>query len=530
LEKLNVKFLFHIFMAMKNLPIGIQDLPKLRQRNGVYVDKTELVYRLVTRGTAYFMSRPRRFGKSLLVSTLKELFQGNRQVFKGLWIAEHWDWETVYPVLHFSFDGVDYEQAGLEQALMKALDEQAAQFELKLKADNYKTRFIELIKALHKKHGPVILLVDEYDKPITDYLTNLPLAEHNRDVLREFYSVVKPLDAYLHFVFITGVSKFSKVSIFSHLNSLDDITLDRHYAALMGYTQEELVDYFSDYLDAAQRVIGIPQERLLSELQNWYNGYSWDGETKVYNPFGILNFLHKQQFVNFWFATGSPKFLVEQMRREGVFEVEEVEVNNLVFERFDLDNISPIPLLFQTGYLTVKSFDALTGEYVLDYPNKEVRESMYQFLLSEFSESNGHRYTGRTVRDLQQAFSNGDIEQVRLILDSILADLPYHTFDKQSEGLYHGLIHIVFNYLGVYMSSEVHSARGRADAIVQTDHTVYIFEFKLKKEANAKPASQIQEKGYTDRFQSSGKRILGIGVTFDPQTRSIKEWEVVELQ
>lgn len=515
---------------MKKLPIGIQDLPKLRQRDCVYVDKTELVYRLATEGTAYFLSRPRRFGKSLLVSTLKTLFEGKRDLFEGLWIENRWDWEEVYPVLHFSFDGIDYEQAGLADALMKALSEQAARFGLSLNEDNYKAQFSALINAVYEKHGPVVLLVDEYDKPITDYLTDADLAqaEANRDILREFYSVIKPLDALLHLVFITGVSKFSKVSLFSHLNNLEDLTLDKRYAALMGYTQEELEHYFADHLAAAQKAMALSREDLLGQLREWYNGYSWDGQTKVYNPFGLLNFLVKQQFVNFWFSTGSPKFLIEQMRKQELFEVESIEVSSLIFERFDLDYIALIPLLFQAGYLTVKSVDIMTGDYVLDYPNKEVRESMYEFLVNDLSPNKGHRHTGRTVRDMQQAFAKGELDQVRAILDSILADLPYDSFDKESEGLYHGLIHIVFNYLGIYMKSQAHSARGRADAVVQTADTVYVFEFKVGQTSEA-AVHQIQEKGYADPYRSSGKRILGIGVRFDPVQRAISGWAVVEL-
>jgi len=269
-------------------------------------------------------------------------------------------------------------------------------------------------------------------------------------------------------------------------------------------------------------------EALLENMRVWYNGYSWDGKARLYNPFGILNFLSKQQFANFWFATGSPNFLIEQMRERQLFAVENMEVSNIVFEQFDLDYVAPVSLLFHAGYLTVKSVDVMTGEYVLDYPNKEVRESMYQFLIDELAPEQGHRHTGRTIRDMRQAFNTGDLEQVRQILDSMLAGLPYETFDKKSEGLYHGLVHIIFNYLGIYADSETHSSRGRADAIVQTPDTVYIFEFKFGESAEAAVA-QIRERAYADRFRSSGKRMLGIGVSFDAAQRAIGGWVVEEL-
>jgi hypothetical protein len=515
---------------MKKLPIGIQSFSEIRNGGYVYVDKTELVHRMVTMGKPYFLSRPRRFGKSLLVSTLKELFEGNKALFEGLWIEAHWDWEQRHPVLHFSFDAMDYEQSGLESALSRALDGQAKRLGLELSLSNYKARFNELITAAHEKYGQVVLLIDEYDKPIIDYLSaeSIAQAKANRDILREFYGIIKSADTQLRLVFITGITKFSKVSIFSHLNNLNDLTLDRNYATLTGYTQQELEHYFESHLEATRETLGISMEVLLEHMRIWYNGYSWDGKARLYNPFGILNFLSKQQFTNFWFATGSPNFLIEQMRERQLFAVENMEVSSIVFEQFDLDYVAPVSLLFHAGYLTVKSVDVMTGEYVLDYPNKEVRESMYQFLIDELAPEQGHRHTGRTIRDMRQAFNTGDLEQVRRILDSMLAGLPYETFDKKSEGLYHGLVHIIFNYLGIYADSETHSSRGRADVIVQTPDTVYIFEFKFGESAEAAVA-QIRERAYADRFRSSGKRMFGIGVSFDAAQRAIGGWVVEEL-
>ncbi|WP_425422401.1 AAA family ATPase [Phaeodactylibacter xiamenensis] len=515
---------------MEKLPIGIQDFGELRRGGYVYVDKTELIHRMVTMGKPYFLSRPRRFGKSLLVSTLKALFEGKRELFEGLWIENRWDWQQTNPVLHFSFEAIDYDKRGLEEALQLHLRMKAEAFNLKLERLGSKEQLAELIQKIAAKHGQVALLIDEYDKPITDYLNeeNIGQAKANRDLLREFYGVLKSADEHLRLIFITGISKFAKVSIFSNLNNLSDLTLHRTYATLTGYTQSELEYYFEPHLYAAGQALELSTAVLLDKIREWYNGYSWDGRNKVYNPFGIISFLDQQAFMNFWSASGTPRLIVEQMRQQQLYAMEEVPIKSFIFEHFDLDHIALVPLLFQSGYLTVKSANLLTGEYVLHYPNKEVRESMYAFLLQELSPEPTRHNTGRTVHDLQQAFAQDNLEQVRDILDSVLADLPYETFDKTSEGLFHGLVHILFNYLGLYCKSEVHSARGRADAVVQMPQTIYIFEFKIHQTAT-EALQQIRERDYAQRFRSSGKRVLGIGVHFDGQERRIAGWEVEAL-
>jgi hypothetical protein len=381
----------------------------------------------------YFLSRPRRFGKSLLISTLKELFQGNRTIFEGLWIEPHWDWSKTNPVIHISFDSVDYQGLGLNQAIIKTLNDCAKTYKIHLTATTLKSTFSELIEALHQKHGKVVILIDEYDKPILDYLETQKIeqAKANRDVLRDFYSVVKNADAQLELVFITGISKFSKVSIFSHLNNLSDITLHPKYAALTGYTQTELEFYFDEHLQQCVESLGISKEMLLNEMKTWYNGFSWDGKTTVYNPFGTLNFLDVQTFKNFWFSTGSPRFLMEQMRHLEVYNVENSIVNNRILDKYDIDNLELIPLLFQSGYLTVKASDPMTGDLVLDYPNKEVRESMYDFLIDDLSKNQNRMHTGRTIQDLSKAFMTRNLEQVQKVINSILTDLPHETFEKK---------------------------------------------------------------------------------------------------
>jgi hypothetical protein len=510
---------------MKNLPIGMQSLSEIRENNCIYVDKTERVHRLVTTGKYYFFSRPRRFGKSLLISTLKSLFLGQKDLFEGLWIEDKWDWSKTNPVLHFSFDATDYQGLGLEKAIIKELDSWAKHYRIKLKETTLKSKFGELLTRLAATHGKVVLLIDEYDKPIIDYLedSQLDQAKANRLVLRDFYSVLKNAGDDLQLVFITGISKFSKVSLFSHLNNLTDITLSKHYAALTGYTQHELEFYFEDYLESCRESLQISKTDLLQRMKVWYDGYTWDGLTEVYNPFGTLNFLNDQVFKNYWFTTGSPGFLIQQMRKYNRFDVENAVVDSTILDKYDIENLALIPLLFQTGYLTVKSVNPMTGEMVLDYPNQEVRQSMYAFLIDDIAQNPRRIHTGMTIQDLNRAFLAKDLPQVQAILNSLLADLPSETYLKQSEGLYHGLVHLVFNYLGMFAQSEVHSSNGRADAIVQTLTDIYIFEFKFNKTAE-EAITQIKKNKYADKYRAANKTITGIGVNFSSDKKQIDGW------
>jgi hypothetical protein len=510
---------------MKNLPIGIQTLSEIRANNCIYVDKTERVHRLVTTGKYYFFSRPRRFGKSLLISTLKSLFLGQKNLFEGLWIENKWDWAKTNPVLHFSFDTVSYTELSLTEGLKRELNEQAENYGISLSATDLKGQFKELLQKMFTKHGKVVLLIDEYDKPIIDYLEDgqLDQAKANRLVLRDFYSVLKNADTHLQLVFITGISKFSKVSLFSHLNNLKDITLDENYGTLTGYTQEEVEFYFDDYLKIIETKLRLSREALINHMRIWYNGYSWDGDNRVYNPFGTLNFLADRVFKNYWFTTGSPEFLIKQMRKHNRFDVENAVVDSTILDKYDIENLALIPLLFQTGYLTVKALNPMTGELVLDYPNQEVRQSMYAFLIDDIAQNPHRIHTGMTIQDLNRAFLAKDLPQVHAILNSILADLPSETYLKQSEGLYHGLVHLVFNYLGMFAQSEVHSSNGRADAVVQTLTDIYIFEFKFNKTAE-EAITQIKKNKYADKYRAANKIITGIGVNFSSDKKQIDGW------
>ena len=511
---------------MKNLPIGIQTFQKLIDTNSIYVDKTQILHRLVTQGAYYFLSRPRRAGKSLLISTFKELFKGNKTLFKDLWIEPHWDWSQSSPVVHLSFDAMDYQTQSLAECLTEELRECAKLYDIELTTNSFKQQFKELLKKLSEKHGRVVLLIDEYDKPIIDYLeaAKIEQAKANRDTLRDFYGVLKSSDGNLRFVFITGISKFSRISLFSHLNNLEDITVGRSFAALTGYTQEELEFYFAEYLEDICKTMKITREELLEQMKIWYNGYSWDGDVKVYNPFGTLNFLKKQEFHNYWIATGNPRFLMDQMKNMAHFNMENISVNSIIFEKFDIENIEIISLMFQTGYLTIKARDPRPSYYILDYPNKEVRDSMYQFLMDDLAPSIYRKDTGRVMLDLNEAFLTKNLKQVRKILESILADLPSEAYIKQTEGLYHGLVHIIFSYLGTFIQSEVHSSQGHADTVVETPTDVFLFEFKFNKTADA-ALTQIEENDYAGKYRASGKTITAIGVNFSEKARGVDDWK-----
>ncbi|WMP16513.1 ATP-binding protein [Thiothrix lacustris] len=359
-----------------NLPIGIQSFSELRTRNMLYVDKTQPIHRLINTGKYYFLSRPRRFGKSLTLSTLRAIFEGKRELFKGLWIEDQWDWRQIHPVIHLSFSSIGYRELGLEQAIRQELMSQGKYFGVTYSQQvSIAVMFEELIQQLAQRDGKVVVLIDEYDKPLIDYLDDIPLARANQQVMKTFYSVIKDCDPYLQFLLITGVSKFSKVSIFSDLNHLFDLTFAREAVALTGYTQTELEHYFSPYMQEVGENLGLERPVLLEKMREWYNGYSWDGRTRVYNPFSILNFFRAGDFRNFWFETGTPTFLLKLLREQNLYKLDSITVHERTFSSYDIEYLQAIPILFQAGYLTIKAKQEF-GLYTLDYPNSEVRESL----------------------------------------------------------------------------------------------------------------------------------------------------------
>jgi hypothetical protein len=486
------------------------------------VDKTQAIHNLLMGKAGYFfLSRPRRFGKSLLLSTIKEIYQGNRVLFDGLWIADQWDWSKTHPVIHLSINKLDYQGLGLETALQQTLEAIAAQHHLALVSTTLKNVFAELLEKLAKQQDKVVLLIDEYDKPLIDYLDDIPQAKANQQTMKTFYSVLKDSDPYLEFLLITGVSKFSRVSIFSDLNNLFDLTFDRSASALLGYTQVELEQYFTPYMPETESYLGLSREALLGKIREWYNGYSWDLRTRVYNPYSILSFFQAQAFRNFWFESGTPTFLPKLMRRKGVYRVDTFEVDETTLGNYDLERLELTPVLFQTGYLTLKSCDEY-GLFTLGYPNREVQASMSMYLLAEWSHQEA-TYATPMVVNLHKAFLRNDIPAVIEIIKTVFKKIPYQIFLQDREAYYHSLIYLTFFYLGQYSEAEVNESNGRVDCVVKTATHIYILEFKLDKTAQAAIA-QIKARDYAGAFRDDPRPKVLVGINFSSELKSVDDW------
>ncbi|NJL15190.1 MAG: ATP-binding protein [Microscillaceae bacterium] len=509
--------------ALQKLPIGIQDFQRLRNENALYVDKTAWIHQLITRGVYYFLSRPRRFGKSLLLSTLRDIFLGKRALFEGLWIEDKIEWQK-HNVIHLSFGKADFKELGLKEAITLQLGDIAREYAIQLIGEDIANQFENLIKGLSKEKQ-VVILIDEYDKPIIEYLgkEEIPQALENRDILKIFYSCLKDLDAHIRFLFITGVSKFSKVSIFSDLNNLEDITLLQDYATLLGYTQSELEHYFEPYLNYMVQEKKIDKTQLLQDLKQWYNGYDFSGENteKVYNPFSILNFMKNRQFSNYWFSTGTPTFLTKKMAEQQIYQLEGIEADEISLAKSNIEDLDIIALLFQTGYLTIKekvAFDI----YALDYPNQEVKDALLRFLLVEYAHTLDSQ-TKPLVSKIQRAFAKNDIEEVFRHLNALFAKIPYDIFEERLESYYHSIIYLTFTLLGYYTSAEVHTSEGRIDALVKTNENIYILEFKVGDTAE-NALQQIKDRKYYQQYESEGKPIYLIGVACNQ--KQLKEYLV----
>ena len=509
---------------MQKYPIGIQNFQKLREGGYIYVDKTAFIYRLTQQAGYYFLSRPRRFGKSLLVSTLQALYEGRKELFEGLYIGDKWNFSQTNPTLVIYFNQMSLRDVGLEQSLVTTLRNEARRHELVLESEGVGFMFQELIEKLHVKTGrKVVVLVDEYDKPIVDYLEELPIAHLNRQLLKSFYGILKPSDEHLEFVLLTGVSKFAKVSVFSDLNNLNDISLDDDYANLVGISQPELEASFEEEISVFALKQEISREAFLEKVKEWYNGYSWNGVDRVYNPFSLLNFFSKRgAFQNYWFSTGTPTWLIGLLRSQGIYQIEGQEVSAISLDTFDIERLEVYPILFQTGYLTIRSEE--DGIYVLDYPNQEVKQSFLQYLLQGYRQGSLGEGLPLVVH-LRNALQNNDLAKAMEVMNTVFSSLPYDLWQNENERFYHALIHLTFTLLGVYVQSEVHTSRGRCDALVQTQRYVYAFEFKLDK-TSSEALAQVKTKGYLTPYKPLGKELVAVGVNFSTATKSVESWEV----
>ena len=517
----------------RKLPIGIQSFEKLRKGGCLYVDKTAYVYRLAQDDTPYFLSRPRRFGKSLLVSTLRAYFEGRHDLFEGLAIealeGDGPDAWQAHPVFHLDFTGVDYT---LEGALEETLEPMLAAFEaawaIVPNERLFGRRFAHILKAAHEKTGHrCVVLVDEYDKPLLDTIDNPALEERNRAALKGFYSTLKGADEHLRFVFLTGVTKFSKVSIFSDLNQLRDISLDRNYAAICGITEEELLGAFGPEVDGMAGQLSMSHDECVGALRNQYDGYRFhQAGPAVYNPFSLLNALADGELGSYWFATGTPTFLAKRMR-EYDFDPSALTDGTLVCDAdrlmdYRADDPDPVPLLYQTGYLTIQGYDAQVREYTLTVPNAEVKWGLLKSLLPEWAPVFGSR-RGIDTASLRRAAQAGDTLSMRRILEAIFASIPYTKADDPFENYFQAVVWLVFTLLGYYVSTEVRHAQGRTDCVVETADHVYVIEFKRGGTA-AEALAQIEERGYAAPYAADARTLHLIGCAFDPERRLLVDW------
>ncbi len=509
---------------MQKLPVGIQSLREIIEGGYLYVDKTEYVHRLITSGKYYFLSRPRRFGKSLLVSTLKELFEGNRDLFRGLWIQDRIDWK-IHPVLHIDFSSLGHKGLGLEKALKIRLDECAHHHDIDLTQDDVTLRFRELIITLAQKtQSGVVLLVDEYDKPIIDYLEDLSVAETNREMLKNFYAIIKGCDEYLKLVFLTGVSKFSHVSVFSELNNLADITFNKFYAAMLGYTQEELDTCFSECTLRLNHVMQQTYPDVNAEIKKWYNGYSWDAQQFVYNPFSVMRLFQEERFDNYWYTTGTPTFLLKLIKAR-CFDASDLErpiVDRDTLDKYEIPGIDLLTLLFQTGYLTIKDANSQDQTVVLGYPNHEVSRSFTRHILADLSDASP-THNRQLLVDIANSLNQNQIDRFIDLLKSLFAGITYQQIDNK-ENYYHSIFYLVLKLIGVDIQCEILTNRGRIDAVLETSSHIYIVEFKLD---NASAAlTQIKAMEYHQTYLNRGKDIVLLGIGFDRENRNIGEYKV----
>ena len=514
-------------MNKRLLPIGIQTFRKIREDNCYYVDKTAYIRRLLDEGTHYFLSRPRRFGKSLFLDTCKELFAGSEKLFAGLYIHDRWDWSVHHPVLRLSFGSGNLSEPGvLHKEVMAQLDALEEETGVKSRYDTASVRFRHLIQRLHQQSGQrVAVLIDEYDKPILDALDTPEAARANRDFLRGLYAVIKDSDAHVRFTFLTGVSKFSKVSLFSGLNNLKDITLDPRYSAICGYTEADLDSVFAPELPGLDR----------DQIRDWYNGYSWRGDEKVYNPFDLLLLFDSREFKAHWFETGSPSFLIETLfeRRLSSLALEEMIGTDDLLSRFDVGDIGTEALLFQTGYLTIAEERKLGGKtlYRLGYPNHEVKQSLNEHLLRAM----GPDPSRQGLHDIQLyellAAPTTSPSWRRYFGPSSPA-FPYEWHINNDianyEGYYASVFYSWFRRFGTrHSGSKTAAATAGLDMAVLFNDTVYLFEFKVVELASAGAAlAQLQERRYADKYRALGQPIYLIGVEFSRETRNLAAFEV----
>ncbi len=507
------------------LPIGIQDFTTLREANMVYVDKTKLLAPLLETGR-YFLSRPRRFGKSLLLSTIKAVFAGRKDLFSGLWLEKHHDF-MPRPMIRLDFSNINFTTKTLDEGIVDWLRIEAQEYDYELQGSNARDAFRELIIELSKR-GKVVVLIDEYDKPLTDYLLEPEKRKIHQTTLKSVYGTLKPLDAYLHLVFLTGVSKFGKLSLFSDLNNLQDISLNPNYNTLCGYTLEEIETNLGSFIPPILENLNSTSEAFWEATKRWYNGYSWTGKERVYCPFSFLLFLENKEFKSYWYATGTPTFLLELIRNQQInpLEFEDIGMSDRAISVADIDPLDAVSLMFQTGYLTIHHIArSLNGtSYQLTYPNEEVRSAFSSGLLLEYGQMFPHQVDQLSFT-LRRTLLNLDWAGFFAAINQMFARVPYEIFPKQ-EAYVHSLLHLMLISTGFRVQSQVQTSLGRMDTLLETDTHYIIFELKIGGTLEM-AVQQISSHQYANGL--SGKPVLGVGVVFDLESKSIGGWESKEL-
>lgn len=549
-------------LPFRKYPIGLQDFSGLRRDGYIYIDKTSYIYLLAHTGKQYFLSRPRRFGKSLFLSTLRAYWEGKKDLFEGLSVErlensnpEAWE---AYPVFYIDFNRDDFEKrrdlslkyssknektegqgssisqgtvsCSLEGILEAHLEEWEEEYGCRKKEASLAVRFQNLLKTAAETQGKrCVVLVDEYDKPLLEALGDKEREDHYKAVYKGFFSALKSYEKYLQFVFITGVTKFSKISIFSDLNQLEDISFDEDYAGICGITQEEMLGTFASEIHKMAEGLEMTDDECLKKLKETYDGYRFSsGPTSVYNPHSLLNAFKKRKLGFYWFETGTPTFLVRKLR-ELNFDVRKLsdlslQTTERVLSDYREDNPDPIPLLYQTGYLSIRDHDRAANIYTLGFPNSEVEYGFLESLMPEYVADSGAG-SGKDILSIKRYLETGDLGRLRDALTALFAGIPYTKQEDPFENYFQSVIYIIFTLLGQYVQCEVHSFQGRADCIVETKKYVYLFEFK--RDATAKEAlKQIEDKGYALVYQADTRTLYRVGAGFDSKNRMLTDWEV----
>lgn len=509
------------------LPIGVQDFAKLRVEGYKYIDKTEIVYRLAKAGCYYFLSRPRRFGKSLFLSTLEAYFLGKKELFSGLDIERlEKDW-IEYPVLRLDLNTQDYRTT---EALSNKIDRELSLWEKEYGSDpkevGFGMRFEGVIRRAYEKTGRnVVILVDEYDKPVLQAIGNDALQDEYRSTLKSFYGALKSSDRYIQFAFLTGVTKFGKVSVFSDLNHLNDISMDSRYYDICGLTEKEIRSNLSEEVEALARNLGVQPEEAYAMLKENYDGYhfSEDDTPGMYNPFSILNALEKKKIESYWFETGTPTYLVELLKKHNynLSDLEKEEPTSDALNSIDSTSTDPIPVIYQSGYLTIKGYDKEFGLYKLGYPNKEVEEGFVKFLIPFYTNVEKAR-SGFEISQFVLSLRKKDIEGFMLRLQTFLSACPYELQPEQ-ERHFQSVMYILTTLCGFYAEVEEHTSKGRMDMTIKTDKYIYIFEFKFNGSAEA-ALQQIKDTHYADKFTNDERETVCIGINYSYAKRNIDEW------